>query len=58
MDFPKSRPPDLKLAAMARALSRMTGDTVQLFLNGRGEYLAYADGYEDSGDHELFRLDD
>ena len=58
IDFPDDRPSDRTIAAMARALSGVTSDTVRLFLNGRGEYLAYADGDTDSGDHELFRLDE
>lgn len=58
VDFPDERPSDLTIAAMARALSGALEETVRLFLNGRGEYLAYADGDVDSGDHELFRLDE
>lgn len=57
IDFPDERPSDLLIAAMAKTLSGVTEDTVRLFLNGRGEYLAYAEGDVDSGDHELFRLD-
>jgi hypothetical protein len=56
IDFPEERPTDLTLAAAAAALSAALEGTVRLFLNGRGEYLAYDDGEEDSGDHELFRL--
>jgi hypothetical protein len=58
IDFPDDRPSDLTIAAMARRLSGSFETTVRLFLNGRGEYLAYADGEADSGDHELFRLDE
>lgn len=56
VDFPEERPSDLTLAAAAAALSGALEGTVRLFLNGRGEYLAYDEGGEDSGDHELFRL--
>lgn len=58
VDFPEERPSDLTLAAAASALSAALEGTVRLFLNGRGEYLAYDDGGEDSGDHGLFRLAD
>jgi len=56
VDFPEERPSDLSLAAAAAALSAALEGTVRLFLNGRGEYLAYDEGGEDSGDHGLFRL--
>lgn len=56
VDFPEERPSDLTLAAAAAALSAGLEGTVRLFLNGRGEYLAYDEGGEDSGDHGLFRL--
>ncbi len=58
IDFPGGRPTDLTIAAAACTLSGTLEDTVRLFLNGRGEYLAYAEGGEDSGDHELFRIGD
>ena len=58
IDFPEERPSDHTLAAAAASLSAAMEGTVRLFLNGRGEYLAYDDGGEDSGDHELFRLAD
>jgi len=58
VDFPSGRPEDRALAAAARALSAELDETVRLHLNGRGEYLAYAEGDVDSGDHELFRLDE
>lgn len=58
VDFPEERPSDMTIAAVARALSGDLEETVRLFLNGRGEYLAYAEGEVDSGDHELFRLDE
>lgn len=58
IDFPETRPPDLSIAGMAKSLSGSLEETVSLFLNGRGEYISYCDGDVDSGDHELFRLDD
>lgn len=58
IDFPEGRPSDRDLAAAARAISAELDETVRLHLNGRGEYLAYAEGDVDSGDHELFRLDE
>jgi hypothetical protein len=56
IDFPEERPSDLTLATAAAALSGALEGTVRLFLNGRGEYLAYDEGGEDSGDHGLLRL--
>ena len=58
IDFPSGRPSDRDLAATARAISGELEESVRLHLNGRGEYLAYAEGEVDSGDHELFQLDD
>lgn len=57
IDFTGERPSDLLIAAASAALSETLEDTVRLFLNGRGDYLAYEQGDEDSGDHGLFRLD-
>jgi hypothetical protein len=57
IDFLSDRPSDMTIASAVCTLSGSLEDTVRLFLNGRGEYLAYADGEVDSGDHELFRLD-
>lgn len=58
VDLGPDRPSDLSVAAVARDLSAELEGTVQVNLNGRGEYLAYADGEPDSGDHEMFRLDE
>jgi hypothetical protein len=58
IDFPSGRPSDRNLAATARAISGELAESVRLHLIGRGEYLAYAEGEADSGDHELFRLDE
>jgi hypothetical protein len=57
IDFPEERPADRMIAATACALSQELGETVRLFMNGRGEYFAYAEGEVDSGDHELIRPD-
>lgn len=57
VDLGPERPSDVTIATVARDLSAELNETVQIFLNGRGEYLAYAEGEVDSGDHELFRLD-
>lgn len=58
VDLGPNRPSDTTIATVARDLSGLLGETVQVFLNGRGEYLAYAEGEVDSGDHELFRLEE
>ena len=58
IDFPAGRPCDMTLAAVARNLSAKLGETVRLFLTGRGDYIAYSEGEADSGAHDLFRLSD
>lgn len=58
IDFPNMRPADQAIAGMAKLLSASLEETVSVYLNGRGEYLSYYHGDVDSGDHELFRLDD